>query len=209
MSDLRGGAAHRGTHRIALGSSASLSSKQCWPPTLNRSGRALRERPQSCRPRAGTIMYAASSVGASWIPGSPAASNLLSFQQRQRQRQRKHHQKKLRGPLGLGFHSPGPAAMSKSPPSTPYAAASYSLVATERAVKRHMWRHRRPAVGPPPRVLCSPSAIIPRLTARQDCRRSAHHRPTSCQDMPRRSICQQANHMSRSNAASPFSMTRC
>lgn len=60
---------------------------------------------------------AASAAGAPWMSGSPAASNLLSFQQRQRQRQRKHPQKKPRGPLGLGFHSPGPAAMSKSPPT--------------------------------------------------------------------------------------------
>ncbi|KAK3292515.1 D-isomer specific 2-hydroxyacid dehydrogenase [Chaetomium fimeti] len=60
---------------------------------------------------------AAAAVGAPWMPGSPAASNLLSFQQRQRQRQRKHPQKKPRGPLAVGFHSPGPAAMSKSPPN--------------------------------------------------------------------------------------------
>ncbi|KAK4044315.1 D-isomer specific 2-hydroxyacid dehydrogenase [Parachaetomium inaequale] len=59
---------------------------------------------------------AASAMGAPWMPGSPAASNLLSFQQRQRQR--KHPKKKPRGPIGLGFHSPaGPAAMSKSPPN--------------------------------------------------------------------------------------------
>ncbi|KAL2147316.1 hypothetical protein VTI28DRAFT_10306 [Corynascus sepedonium] len=62
-------------------------------------------------------MPSASAVmGAPWMPGSPAASNLLSFQQRQRQR--KQPKKKLRGPLGLGFHSPaGPAGMSKSPPN--------------------------------------------------------------------------------------------
>lgn len=61
-----------------------------------------------------------SSMGAPWMPGSPAASNLLSFHQRQRQRQRKHTKKKPRGPIGLGFHSPAGSssvAMSKSPPT--------------------------------------------------------------------------------------------
>ncbi|KAK0668494.1 hypothetical protein QBC41DRAFT_373988 [Cercophora samala] len=51
-----------------------------------------------------------------WMPGSPAVSNFLSFQQRQRQR--KQSKKKMRGPLGLGFHSPAASgAISKSPPS--------------------------------------------------------------------------------------------
>lgn len=59
---------------------------------------------------------AAAAMGAPWMPGSPAASNLLSFQQRQRQR--KHPKKKPRGPLGLGFYSPAaPGVMSKSPPN--------------------------------------------------------------------------------------------
>ncbi|KAK4224210.1 hypothetical protein QBC38DRAFT_371573 [Podospora fimiseda] len=53
-----------------------------------------------------------------WVIGSPAVNSLLSFQQRQRQR--KQPKKKMRGPLGLGFHSPAAAsgAISKSPPST-------------------------------------------------------------------------------------------
>lgn len=58
-----------------------------------------------------------SSMGtAPWMPGSPAVNNLLSFQQRRRQR--KQPKKKMRGPLGLGFHSPAASgAISKSPPS--------------------------------------------------------------------------------------------
>ncbi|KAK0617082.1 hypothetical protein B0T14DRAFT_257001 [Immersiella caudata] len=54
---------------------------------------------------------------APWMPGgSPAVNSLLSFQQRQRQR-KQNRKKKLRGPIGVGFHSPaGPGAMSKSPP---------------------------------------------------------------------------------------------
>ncbi|KAK4172692.1 hypothetical protein QBC36DRAFT_362016 [Triangularia setosa] len=53
---------------------------------------------------------------APWMPGSPAVSNFLSFQQRQRQR--KQSKKKMRGPLGLGFHSPAASgAISKSPPN--------------------------------------------------------------------------------------------
>ncbi|KAK3995312.1 hypothetical protein QBC44DRAFT_284596 [Cladorrhinum sp. PSN332] len=53
-----------------------------------------------------------------WMAGSPAVNSLLSFQQRQRQR--KQPKKKMRGPLGLGFHSPAGAsgAISKSPPSS-------------------------------------------------------------------------------------------
>ncbi|KAK0704147.1 hypothetical protein B0T21DRAFT_455483 [Apiosordaria backusii] len=57
-------------------------------------------------------------VGSSapWMPGSPAVNNFLSFQQRQRQR--KQSKKKMRGPLGLGFHSPAASgAISKSPPN--------------------------------------------------------------------------------------------
>lgn len=46
--------------------------------------------------------------------GSPAMSSLASFQQRQRPR--RHHQKKKRGPLGLGFNMAA-ASVSKSPPS--------------------------------------------------------------------------------------------
>ncbi|KAL1837463.1 hypothetical protein VTJ49DRAFT_3762 [Mycothermus thermophilus] len=52
--------------------------------------------------------------GGPWGVGSPAVSNLLSFQQRQRHR--KLPKKKLHRPLGLGFHSPGPL-LSKSPPT--------------------------------------------------------------------------------------------
>ncbi|KAL2187239.1 hypothetical protein L209DRAFT_301596 [Thermothelomyces heterothallicus CBS 203.75] len=62
---------------------------------------------------------ASAAMGAPWMPGSPAASNLLSFQQRQRHR--KVPKRKLRGPLGLGFHPAGAgsaAAVSKSPPNT-------------------------------------------------------------------------------------------
>lgn len=55
--------------------------------------------------------------GAPWMPGgSPAVNSLLSFQQRQRQR-KQNRKKKLRGPIGVGFHSPaGPGPMSRSPP---------------------------------------------------------------------------------------------
>jgi hypothetical protein len=55
-------------------------------------------------------------MGAPWMPASPAANNLWSFQHRQRQR--KHPKRKPRGPLGLGFHSPAASGvMSKSPPN--------------------------------------------------------------------------------------------
>ncbi|KAK4162875.1 hypothetical protein QBC43DRAFT_320650 [Cladorrhinum sp. PSN259] len=59
-----------------------------------------------------------SGMNAPWMAGSPAVNSLLSFQQRQRQR--KQPKKKMRGPLGLGFHSPAAAsgAISKSPPSS-------------------------------------------------------------------------------------------
>ncbi|KAK3381650.1 hypothetical protein B0H63DRAFT_211252 [Podospora didyma] len=66
--------------------------------------------PQAVRP---TALH-----GAPWMGpgGSPAVNSLLSFQQRQRQR--KLSKKKMRGPLGFGFHSPATAAtMSKSPPN--------------------------------------------------------------------------------------------
>ncbi|AEO59061.1 hypothetical protein MYCTH_2306991 [Thermothelomyces thermophilus ATCC 42464] len=62
---------------------------------------------------------ASAAMGAPWMPGSPAASNLLSFQQRQRHR--KVPKRKSRGPLGLSFHPAGAgsaAAVSKSPPNT-------------------------------------------------------------------------------------------
>lgn len=56
-------------------------------------------------------------TGTPWMPGSPAANSLLSFQQRQRQR--KQPKKKTRMPLGLGFHSPAaPGLMSRSPPNS-------------------------------------------------------------------------------------------
>ncbi|KAL2019905.1 hypothetical protein VTK56DRAFT_9080 [Thermocarpiscus australiensis] len=57
-------------------------------------------------------------TGGPWMPGSSQASSLSSFQQRQPQRQRKQHKKTARRPLGLGFHSPAPGAISKSPPSS-------------------------------------------------------------------------------------------
>lgn len=50
-----------------------------------------------------------------WAVGSPAVNSFLSFQQRQRHR--KLPKKKIRHPLGLGFHSPG-AMMSMSPPTS-------------------------------------------------------------------------------------------
>lgn len=59
---------------------------------------------------------ASSSIpGAGWSGGggSPAVNSLLSFQQRQRPR--KQLKKKARVPFGMG--SPGPAALSKSPPT--------------------------------------------------------------------------------------------
>lgn len=62
--------------------------------------------------------HAHSISGAPWMPsGSPAVNSLLSFQQRQRQR--KQNKKKMRGPLGFGFHSPAASSanMSKSPPA--------------------------------------------------------------------------------------------
>ncbi|KAJ3472575.1 hypothetical protein NLG97_g10876 [Lecanicillium saksenae] len=46
--------------------------------------------------------------------GSPAMSTLASFQNRQRPR--KHHKKKVRGPLGLGFNM-NASSLSRSPPS--------------------------------------------------------------------------------------------
>ncbi|KAL2162230.1 hypothetical protein VTH06DRAFT_7143 [Thermothelomyces fergusii] len=61
---------------------------------------------------------ASSAMGAPWMPGSPAAGNLLSFQQRQRHR--RLPKRKPRGPLGLGFYPAGAAsaaALSKSPPN--------------------------------------------------------------------------------------------
>lgn len=56
-------------------------------------------------------------AGAPWMPGgSPAVNSLLSFQQRQRPR--KQPQKKLRGPLSLGFNSAAAQpALSRSPPN--------------------------------------------------------------------------------------------
>lgn len=56
--------------------------------------------------------------GAPWMPGgSPAVNSLMSFQQRQRPR--RQSRKKLRGQLGLGFHSLNlpQASLSKSPPN--------------------------------------------------------------------------------------------
>lgn len=57
--------------------------------------------------------------GSGWSTGggSPAVNSLLSFQQRQRPR--KALKKKARVPFGLGFSatSPGPAILSKSPPT--------------------------------------------------------------------------------------------
>lgn len=57
--------------------------------------------------------------GSGWSAGggSPAVNSLLSFQQRQRPR--KQLKKKARVPFGVGFPtaSPGPASLSKSPPT--------------------------------------------------------------------------------------------
>ncbi|KAH6617825.1 D-isomer specific 2-hydroxyacid dehydrogenase [Chaetomium sp. MPI-SDFR-AT-0129] len=73
-------------------------------------------------PQVQKVGMSRSSMGAPWMPGSPAASNLLSFQQRQRQRQKQRNQpkKKPRGPIGLGFHSPAGSSvgMSRSPPNS-------------------------------------------------------------------------------------------
>ncbi|KAL2130134.1 hypothetical protein VTI74DRAFT_6840 [Chaetomium olivicolor] len=60
-------------------------------------------------------MPGGATMGAPWMPGSPAINNLLSFQQRQRQR--KQPKKKARGPLGLFHSSAAPSAISKSPPN--------------------------------------------------------------------------------------------
>ncbi|KAK0708116.1 hypothetical protein B0H67DRAFT_556662 [Lasiosphaeris hirsuta] len=72
--------------------------------------------PQVSKPVMPSHMHSIS--GAPWMPGgSPAMNSLLSFQQRQRQR--KQHKKKVRGPLGFGFHSPAASSAnrSRSPPS--------------------------------------------------------------------------------------------
>ncbi|KAK4665806.1 hypothetical protein QC763_409470 [Podospora pseudopauciseta] len=71
--------------------------------------------PQASRTGMGHMAGGPSAPG--WMPGSPAVSNFLSFQQRQRQR-KQSTKKKMRGPLGLGFHSPAASgAISKSPPN--------------------------------------------------------------------------------------------
>ncbi|KAK4133633.1 hypothetical protein BT67DRAFT_422849 [Trichocladium antarcticum] len=70
---------------------------------------------------------------APWMPGSPAANSLLSFQQRQRQR--KQPKKKARGPLGLGFHPPAtPGIMSKSPPNNLVGANDMALHARRESI---------------------------------------------------------------------------
>ncbi|KAK4201561.1 hypothetical protein QBC40DRAFT_223304 [Triangularia verruculosa] len=69
--------------------------------------------PQASKTGMGHVGGASS---APWMPASPAVNNFLSFQHRQRQR--KQSKKKMRGPLGLGFHSPAASgAISKSPPN--------------------------------------------------------------------------------------------
>jgi hypothetical protein len=70
---------------------------------------------------------------APWMPGSPAANSLPSFQQRQRQR--KQPKKKGRGSLGLGFHSPAASGiMSKSPPNNLVGAKDMALHARRESI---------------------------------------------------------------------------
>ncbi len=64
-------------------------------------------------PQVSRVRSSAGAGGLGTPFGSPAMSSLASFQQRQRPRK---HQKKKRGPLGLGFNMTT-AALSKSPPS--------------------------------------------------------------------------------------------
>ncbi|KXX75027.1 hypothetical protein MMYC01_209316 [Madurella mycetomatis] len=82
-------------------------------------------------PRMGMPGSSGAVAGTPWMPGSPAANSLLSFQQRQRQR--KQSKKKARGPFGLGFHSPAaPGVMPRSPPNNLVGPKDLSLPHTRR-----------------------------------------------------------------------------